>query len=163
MVVETFISKAFLHSGRDLVLNNKVTVKHPKMSDILAINDGFVCDAIYWSYVNSLLSDPYDNMVFLDDNHIDYELVTPFDVFVLRWLQPGGHDTLSAALQFFLGPHDFTVRRIDESEWAVYDKNDESYCFGSSVFRGLCSSLTISIALCEQTRFTLRTKPQNEF
>lgn len=79
------ISKAFLHGGHDLEVLKGVFVRHPVVGDVLQINHGLLCEDYYWAYVSLLLSDPYDHMVFLDDNGIDYETVSPFDVFVLRW------------------------------------------------------------------------------
>lgn len=79
------ISKLFLTSGSDLQVTQAVTVRHPTVSDVLSLDGGQMCEDLYWSFVSTLLSDPYDYMVYLDDQKIDYESVTAWDVFVLRW------------------------------------------------------------------------------
>lgn len=79
------IPRAFLFGGADLEVLPNVKVRHPKVADILDLHGGLMCEDYYWSYVSLLLADPYDHMVYLDDNGIDYETVTSFDVFVLRW------------------------------------------------------------------------------
>lgn len=83
--MSSLISKAFLYAGNDLKLFGDVAVRHPYVGDILRINDGLMCEDHYWAYISLLVSDPYDHMVYLDDNGVDYEAVTPFEVFVLRW------------------------------------------------------------------------------
>ena len=54
------IDRLFLESGQDLRLNDKVTVKHPKVSDILGA--GRHGEDEYWYCLSLVLSDPYKNM-----------------------------------------------------------------------------------------------------
>lgn len=136
------ISKAFLHTGQDLDLGNDVVVRHPKIADIIAINHGFLCDAIYWSYVSILLSDPYDNMVFLDDRGLDYETQTPFDVFCQKWDAGMDHSVICDALEFFLGKHKFSVMRLPDQRSVIYDKNNAHYAFGGQVFDYVASFIS---------------------
>lgn len=83
--MESLISKAFLLSGRDFRVSNCVTVHHPTVPEILDINGGILCEEIYWLYVSTIMSDPYDYMVMLDDIGIDYEKSNAFEVFAHRW------------------------------------------------------------------------------
>lgn len=83
--MNSLISKAFLYSGSDLEVLRGVFVHHPRVGEVLRIHGGLMCEDYYWAYVSLLLSDPYDHMVYLDDNGIDYEAVSPFEVFTLRW------------------------------------------------------------------------------
>ena len=77
-------SKLFLLSGEDLQLNDSVFVKHPKIEDILSINK-YDCESLYQYYNYLVCSDPYSNMVYLYDNGLDYEKMTPFDVLMNRF------------------------------------------------------------------------------
>ena len=138
------ISRMLLLSGRDLELLPGVAVRHPTVTDILGINNGFLCEDYYWTYVFSILSDPYDNMVYLDDNHIDYEKVSAFDVFMLKWndaqkdevanrdkykqLGTSPLSVLMDSLSFFFGEHRFGFSKVggqivlidlDDPKWMV--------------------------------------------
>ena len=65
--MESMISKAFMLSGQDLPVLRSVKVHHPTIPEILNINDGILCEELYWMYVSTIMSDPYDYMVMLDD------------------------------------------------------------------------------------------------
>ena len=80
------IPKSFLQSGNNLPITSSISFKHPTIQDIIDIDKerfGLYSEDIYYSMVNVFLTDPYDYMVFLDDKGIDYETVTPFEVFCL--------------------------------------------------------------------------------
>ena len=80
------IPKSFLQSGNNLPITTSISFKHPIIQDIIDIDKehfGLYSEDIYYSMVNVFLTDPYDYMVFLDDKGIDYETVTPFEVFCL--------------------------------------------------------------------------------
>lgn len=111
------IDRLYLESGLPYKLNSTVSVRHPLLRDILGL--GRNGESIYWEYVGRILADPYQNMVWLDDNGIDYEDVDCFDVFCLQWkylsniysqnktaFDQSGFNPLipiAAALDFFLG------------------------------------------------------------
>ena len=59
--------KALLMSGNDYRLTPHLSLHHPTVGEMLQINGGYSCERTYWQYVQFLLSDPYSNMVFLDD------------------------------------------------------------------------------------------------
>ena len=79
-------NKLFLLSGEDLTLSGSFTVRHPKMRDVVCLGDGAHCEDLYWLYVITMMSEPYDNMVWLDDHGIDYQDVSPYTVFCLKWI-----------------------------------------------------------------------------
>ena len=128
-----YISKVFLHTGKDLTIGDSITVKHPKVKDILTINDGFYCEEIYWAYVRSILSNPYDNMVFLDDNGIDYETVSAIDVMWLKWQDQNERSVIVDALSFFLGDRDYDMVIVNDKK-IIYDKLDQSFAIGPAQF-----------------------------
>lgn len=79
------ISKLFLLSGEPYQINKNVYINHPKVLDIIGLG-GSECDNLYWGYVNVLVSDPYSNMVLLDDMGRDWQKTSPFELFCIRWL-----------------------------------------------------------------------------
>ena len=142
--MESLITKLFLMSGQSLVLSPTVVVKHPTIEDVMAINGGFLCEDYYWSYVYTLLSDPYDNMVYLDDNGLDYETVSPLLVFSLRWLDAEASAYKDAegafafslmrdALRFFFGEREFRVS-TREGKPILLDANDRNWRVGDDLY-----------------------------
>lgn len=83
--MSTKYSKALLMSGRDYALTPHITLAHPSIEDIMSINSSSFPDYTYWMYVQIILSDPYSNMVMLDDIGKNYMEMTPYDVFVIQW------------------------------------------------------------------------------
>ena len=63
--------------GKPLVLGN-LTVRHPKISDVIELGESFVFSAI-----NLFTLKPSDLMVELYDSGIDYRNTKPYDVFIL--------------------------------------------------------------------------------
>lgn len=138
---DDIVNKTFLISGKDLKLFDVIFVKHPSLQDIFDINNGVGCSELYWSMVNTLICDPYDNMVLLDDLGIDYETSDCFDVFLHHWnnckfeynsnkeyyeknnLAP--IDWIKKSLSFFLGDHNFDVGLFDfdlsKKDYVIYD------------------------------------------
>lgn len=143
------ISRLLLLSGMDLELAPGVTVRHPTVSDVLGINHGLLCEDHYWTYVFSVLSDPYDNMVYLDDNGIDYENATPFDVLMLRWSDARKDATLNRdkyrslgfspltmlrdAMSFFFGSRHFEFASIG-GQIALVDLDDPGWILTKEAF-----------------------------
>ena len=142
--MESVISRLFLLGGNDLALTDAVSVRHPTVSDILEINNGILCEECYWGYVSALLSDPYDYMVYLDDRKIDYESVSSFFVFTLRWfdaVEEKIRDTASTsldffkeALSFFFGKRDYDVITLSGTPFLI-DRNDETWCVNDKAFQ----------------------------
>ena len=142
--IDNVFNVAFLQSGRELAINDKVKVRHPIMEDIYNLGNKGDCENIYWNYVSLMLSDPYDNMVLLDDFGIDYEKFTAFDVFVLKWklIASGVFDGnegdeqsnaehllngVKTALCFFLGEHEFDVIQLPNTDiFCLVDLNTKN-------------------------------------
>lgn len=145
-MMERRISKAFLYGGSDLSLGEQFRLHHPKVGEILTLGQGFLCEAYYWTYVHTLASDPYDHMVWLDDQGIDYEAVTRFDVFVLRWIDamkqsaddPSGTAAsariYSDALSFFLGPRSYQLASRGGQFW-IYDMEHPDWTMGKEAYQ----------------------------
>lgn len=146
------ISKAFLECGDDFPVTRSLVVKHPSLSEILKLGNGIHCDDAYWAYVFSLLSDPYDNMIWLDDQGIDYEEVSAFDVFLMKWEHADDEYVknieqykllniappsliMKEALSFFLGPHNFAIGLSKSNNSKVlYDTEDHRIQIDKIIF-----------------------------
>ena len=139
-------SKLFLLGGADLRLTQSVAIKHPTVTDVLSLNGGYYCEELYWSYVSAIMSDPYDYMVYLDDHKIDYETISAFRVFALRWneaqekkLISGDNtaDFMREALTFFFGEHDFTIIVLEHQVFLV-DASDPTWALNEQLFDMAC-------------------------
>lgn len=147
----------FLLSGEDLVINEFVKVKHPSVNDILNLGNKTNCDTTYSFILSDILCNPYDNMVMLYDNGLDYEEMTSFDVFVFKWqttfkaylehktefdaLNYNPLSEMAYALNFFLDNENFQLvkeEKIVENEikYEYYLKNpyDDNYVIDKNMF-----------------------------
>lgn len=80
------IPTSFLHTGNDLQITDGVKFKHPIIQEVIDLDKahlGLYSEEIYYSMVNLFLTDPYTYMVYLDDKHIDFESISPFETFCL--------------------------------------------------------------------------------
>ncbi len=131
-------SKALLMSGEDYELTSSITLHHPTVREIISINNSPTPDYFYWTYIQILLSDPYSNMVMLDDIGKNYLEVSPYEVFILQWdncvnqykenkkmydvygINP--LDNILKALGFFIqGAHNFTKGNYEDGTTCFYD------------------------------------------
>lgn len=158
--MESVISKAFLLSGRDFEVLPSVKVHHPVIPEILDINCGILCEELYWTYVSTIMSDPYDYMVMLDDMGIDYEKSNAFEVFTLRWnkaqeeyikkrteYDKQGTSPLSLykdALAFFFGKgRDFELIAF-KGQLFLIDSNDSGWILNKEAF---CAAMDFIIKI----------------
>lgn len=167
---DLYIGKLFLMSGKSLQVTDTITVKHPMIDDVLNIENGAHCEDVYWAYVSVLYSDPYSQMVWLNDIGLDYEEVSPFEVFILKWLDaikkntPEVIELMNSALNFFLeGEHKFDLLPIGDEEnnkvhWLLYDKETENCFINEDVFNVINFFVTQINNIDESGRI----KPANE-
>lgn len=152
--MNTKFSKAFLMSGNDYELTSSITLHHPTVKEVLAINKSPSPDDFYWTYVQILLADPYANMVMLDDMGKNYLKVSPYEVFVLQWdncqsdyqknkqiydtygLSP--LDSITQAISFFIKEKYHLVKGIDEDgSIYFYDLSNPSFRLTQKIFEYL--------------------------
>lgn len=155
---KSLISKSFLQSGKPLPLTKQISFKHPTVQEVLDLdkdNLGLYSEDYYYSMIGIFLTDPYQYMVYLDDRGIDYEIVTPYDVFVMRFqdrmeiykeyqrcnpdkniAEDVLNDIYFRTFKFFFGVDKFTVAPLAENETAVisgdqllFDKEMYNYIF----------------------------------
>lgn len=148
--MESMISKAFMLSGQDLPVLRSVKVHHPTIPEILNINDGILCEELYWMYVSTIMSDPYDYMVMLDDMGIDYEKSNAFEVFAHRWTNANMDylknqveydkqgtsplDLYKESLAFFFGSdRDFQLIKYKDQMFII-DNNDDHWILNKEAF-----------------------------
>lgn len=144
-------SKAFLMSGKDFELTPYITFHHPTVSEIISINKSPDPDSVYWKYVQILLSDPYSNMVMLDDMGKNYLDVSPYEVFVIQWdaykaeyvknkdmydsygLNP--LEDITNALQFFTSGSSYFEKGIySDGTICFYDVNNPEFQINEEIF-----------------------------
>lgn len=147
-------SKAFLMSGEDYKLTESVILHHPSVREILSIDQSAIPDYSYWIYINIILSDPYSNMVMLDDMGKNYLEITPFEVFIIQWelcvedynrnkatydmynINP--LDNILKALNFFIeGDHKFAKGNYSDGSVVFYDINNKMCQINQEVFECL--------------------------
>lgn len=169
------INKAFLLSGEDLIISDKIKFKHITVGDIwdLKIPN---CEDVYWNIVSNLVCDPYQNMVMLDDFGVDYETTTPFDVFLYRWTELCNEydknkdaydsygwkpvDILKESLTFFLGKHDFDIYDIAHTnDVALVDTKDTSFFITREIYNYFVKFLELINGLDDKSQ---RVNPANE-
>ena len=149
--MNTKFSKAFLMSGKDFNLTPSITLHHPTIGEILEANNSTFPDALYWTYVQILLADPYLNMVMLDDMGKNYLKVSPYEVFILQWddcvksYQENKNvydsygfnplDNIVNALQFFMNEkHRFQKGHYKDGVTFFYDVDDPSCQINKEIF-----------------------------
>ena len=144
-------SKYFLNNGKPYKLKNMI-VKHPTLEDISKLDNNGNIDpeGEYWGIVMSLICDPYDYMVQLYDEGIDYETLTNFDMFIINWnktkdLYLANKEQFDMAkidpfkkikfnLSFFLGEHNFDLEQRLSGEYVLYDRDDSSYIIDKEMY-----------------------------
>lgn len=167
-------NRAFLSSGKNLILSDNVIVHHPSIEDIYNLGNGIDCEDIYWNYVNIILSDPYTHMVELDDMGLNYLTQTPFDVFTLKWklakkiygdnrelfdkLHFSPLKNIKNALIFFLGEHEFDIAVNADGETFLVDLYNKNFIMNKEQFN-LMSKFIMSIN-CIDTSYQI--VPANE-
>ena len=173
--MNTKFSKALLMSGKDFRLTDSITLRHPTVKDILSINSTPSPDLLYWMYIQILLSDPYSNMVMLDDIGKNYLNISPYEVFTLQWENSertycankdlynfygeNPLENIQGALQFFIaGNHVFKKGVYDNGEICFYDENDKSCQINSEIFEYIYEW----VKLINKIDFSNQIKPADE-
>lgn len=133
------ISKALIMSGENFPLTESISLKHPAVCDMLSINNGILCEELYFTYVQLLLCDPYANMVMLDDLGLNYLMLSPFDVFLLQWKNESAPlPLIQSALNFFLsGEHDFQLSKYPSGEPCLSDRKNPACQINREIFEYL--------------------------
>lgn len=149
--MSTKFSKAILMSGDNVSLSPHITLKHPTIGNVLALPNPLRPDDIYMIYMQIILSDPYANMVMLDDMGKNYLDVSPYDVFVLQWdkctedyetnkslyasIGKTPLDNIREALNFFIdGNHVFEKGSYDDGESCFFDVNNKNCQINREIF-----------------------------
>ena len=138
-------------SGRDFKLTPSITLHHPTVEEIMGLNDSSRPDDMYFFYINTVLSDPYANMVALDDMGKNYLEETPFDVLVITWQKINDEyikqkdwfeangvaptNPINVALNFFIQEeHNFVLGKYEDGSPCIYDINDHQCQINSEIY-----------------------------
>lgn len=138
---ECLLPKGFLQSGQDLLIAKSISFKHPTVQEVWDLDKdhlGLHSEDIYYSMVNVFLTDPYQYMVYLDDRGLDYEKVTPFQVFTMLFQDKMDlystflkehpdmditkeifDDIYFKAFSFFMGIDKFSIQEIEGEKYVV--------------------------------------------
>ena len=136
---------SFLQSGNSLPVSQDVFFKHPTYEDILSLDkehNGLFSEKIYNSMRDLFLTDPYLYMVFLDDNGLDYEKTSPFQLFVLLYQKHMSlysdylienpnedispiieNDIYARAFKFFMNVENVSLINLDGENIFIYDED----------------------------------------
>lgn len=177
--------ESFLSSGKDLKISDKVIVKHPTYGEILDIDDkwdGFHSEELYYEMLMIFITDPYMEMVWLDDQKIDYESIDAYDLFVMKFknlielynealmkcksdeernqiINIMNNDVLHRAFKFFLNQDDIALCLLEESEPFIIGRSDQEFQIDRMTFNYI-SKFLLAINGID---FKDRIKPANKF
>lgn len=143
--------KSVLMSGDDFPLTNDIKLHHPTIREFLSLGNCFLCEEVYWTYVQTLLCDPYSNMVMLDDMNKNFMETSPFEVFIIQWesyktlyeknkklydmqnINP--FQPILNAMNFFIcEEHDFTLVRYEDGSPCIVDLNNVNCQINEEIF-----------------------------
>lgn len=143
--------KSLMLSGNDYPLTPSITLHHPSIRELLELNGGLNSEDIYWRYVQTIMCDPYSNMVMLDDLGKDFTECTPFEVFMIQWKQLEEDyksnkqqydnlgfkpiDMINKALNFFMvDSHEFAFGIYENGDECIYDTKNNTCQINSKIF-----------------------------
>lgn len=146
--------KSFIFSGNDFKLTEYLTLHHPTINEILSLNNGYNCEGLYWKYIQSIMCDPYSNMVMLDDLGKNFIETSPFEVFILQWencqkdymdnqpnydlLHIHPTDFIIAALNFFIvEKYNYKMNTDENGNFYLYDADNPNYKIDENLFNYL--------------------------
>ena len=131
----------FLWSGTNLQINEYITVKHPRIFDIL--NLGKDCEKRYMSLLSAIASNSYEKKVQLWMRMVDYEKVDDYAAFCFLFystyelLSSGNVDEniYDSSLSFFLGKQDSSFMLTSKNDDLLFvDKTHPEIQFGKDEF-----------------------------
>jgi len=138
-------------SGEDFRLTDNITLYHPIVEDIIKLNGGMKCELLYWNYIQTVMCNPYTNMVMLDDMGINFLDITPFEVFMLQWEKSEKDyianksqynqmnvipiNYINQALNFFMKEkHTFVHGKYPNGDDCLYDINNTTCQINKNTF-----------------------------
>lgn len=106
--------------GDDLVINDKITIKHLTVNQIVDFANLENGEERYFALINLFLLRPYDLMDKLDDIGVDYETMTEYELFISLF-RTGQYDN---DIKLLIGDYNFkATSRTDTNEVFLYDKD----------------------------------------
>jgi hypothetical protein len=106
-----------LLKGLGFKLNDKITLKHPTLNDIIEFGE-----ENYFRIVHLFCTQPHDAMVFLDDIGVDYEQIDAYDLFIMMFQSYN----YSNELKWFMGIDDFLLCQNNQNQMlCLYNKQND--------------------------------------
>lgn len=107
--------------GDNVIINDKITIKHLTVNQILDFANSENGEERYFSLINLFILRPYDLMDKLDDIGTDYETITEYELFISLF-RTGQY---SEDLKFLIGDYNFKATlKTDTNEVVLYDKDN---------------------------------------
>ena len=78
----TIVDEAKILTGEDIKITKFLSIKQPTVKEVILFGE-----SRYFSMIHSLTSEPFDMPYYLDEMGIDFETITPFELFCI--LIPG--------------------------------------------------------------------------
>ena len=110
------IDELKLLKGDDFIIDDKIEIHHPKLSEVVAIGE-----KEYFSMVSSLCSTPSDYKSILYDNFgVDYTEVSEFDFFLMMWSSLND-ETMKLLLPNIVRDRFVLVQHSEDQRIGLYD------------------------------------------
>lgn len=139
--------------GEDLVINDKLKVKHPTLEDIKNYGEN-----LYFGFVSLFCTKPYDLMVELDDSGFDYVDLTNYDVFLMLY-QTGDY---KECMKIFLGDYDFKLYQDKNQQFFLYDE-DKDVGIDNIVYEQISKFIKQMNIISDKTEFNPANKGARKF
>lgn len=119
----TTVDEMRLLTGEPLAITKFLSIQQPKMRDIAHFGESG-----YLHLVHTLTSEPFDMPYYLEQMGVDFEKITPFELFVLL-IQGISHDET----QILFGDLDFSSFRLVQRETDVVLMNSKGWIIDMGV------------------------------
>lgn len=105
----TVVDEAKLLTGKDIKITKFLSIKQPTVEEVLLFGE-----KRYFAMVHSLTSEPFDMPYYLDQMGIDFEKITPFELFCVLSSSIPFEDT-----QILFGNLDFSKFRLIQRDMDI--------------------------------------------
>lgn len=121
--MSTLVDEARLLSGETLPITDFLSIRQPTVKEVLNFGE-----KKYFSLVHRLTSEPFDVPYYLDQMGIDFEKITPFDLFCIFTL-----DIPIKESKIIFGDLDFSKFRIIQRDFDIVLMNDKEQVIDAGI------------------------------
>ena len=127
----TTVDEAKLLTGKDIKITKFLSIKQPTVEEVLLFGE-----SRYFTMVHSLTSEPFDVPYYLDQMGIDFEKITPFELFYIMVLGISHNDT-----QMLFGDLDFSEFRMVQRDVDIILINNKGEIIDAGIREILADTL----------------------